>query len=91
VTLEAFNPQSLFPSKSDMPSFVCVMLITTVKSAIVVSICFFLESLDYWSYPGSLTTPPLSESVTWVVFKEPIIVSSAQVCNKCVNEKAGFS
>ncbi|XP_028400423.1 LOW QUALITY PROTEIN: carbonic anhydrase 7-like [Dendronephthya gigantea] len=41
--------------------------------------CLFPDSLDYWSYPGSLTTPPLSESVTWVVFKEPIIVSSAQI------------
>nr|ANJ59758.1 alpha carbonic anhydrase 3 [Corallium rubrum] len=41
--------------------------------------CLFPDSLEYWSYPGSLTTPPLSESVTWVVFKKPIIVSSAQV------------
>lgn len=35
--------------------------------------------LDYWTYPGSLTTPPLLESVTWVVLKEPISVSSQQV------------
>ncbi|CAB3993910.1 carbonic anhydrase 7 isoform X2, partial [Paramuricea clavata] len=36
-------------------------------------------SLHYWSYPGSLTTPPLSESVTWVVFENPMSVSSEQV------------
>ena len=36
-------------------------------------------SLDYWTYLGSLTTPPLLESVTWIVCKEPISVSSAQV------------
>lgn len=35
--------------------------------------------LDYWTYPGSLTTPPLLESVTWVVLKEPISVSSQQM------------
>lgn len=36
-------------------------------------------SLDYWTYLGSLTTPPLLESVTWIVCKEPISVSSEQV------------
>lgn len=35
--------------------------------------------LDYWTYDGSLTTPPLLESVTWIVCKEPISVSSQQV------------
>lgn len=34
---------------------------------------------DYWTYPGSLTTPPLSESVTWVIYKTPIEVSPAQL------------
>ena len=33
----------------------------------------------FWTYPGSLTTPPLYESVTWIVFKEPIQVSEEQV------------
>lgn len=37
------------------------------------------KALDYWTYPGSLTTPPLLESVTWVVLKEPVSVSSQQV------------
>ncbi|NP_571185.1 carbonic anhydrase [Danio rerio] len=36
-------------------------------------------SLDYWTYEGSLTTPPLLESVTWIVLKEPISVSPAQM------------
>lgn len=35
--------------------------------------------LDYWTYDGSLTTPPLLESVTWIVCKESISVSPAQV------------
>lgn len=36
-------------------------------------------SLDYWTYDGSLTTPPLLESVTWIVCKESISVSSEQM------------
>ena len=34
---------------------------------------------DYWTYPGSLTTPPYNESVTWVIFREPIEISKEQV------------
>ncbi|KAJ8417773.1 hypothetical protein AAFF_G00226160 [Aldrovandia affinis] len=41
--------------------------------------CLLPNSLNYWTYPGSLTTPPLHESVTWIVLKEPILVSEKQV------------
>uniref|UniRef100_A0A182Q233 Alpha-carbonic anhydrase domain-containing protein n=1 Tax=Anopheles farauti TaxID=69004 RepID=A0A182Q233_9DIPT len=33
----------------------------------------------YYTYKGSLTTPPYFESVTWLVYKTPIYVSSAQL------------
>nr|XP_031292493.1 carbonic anhydrase 5A, mitochondrial isoform X1 [Camelus dromedarius] len=33
---------------------------------------------DYWTYLGSLTTPPLSESVTWMVHRKPIEVAQDQ-------------
>jgi len=34
---------------------------------------------DYWTYDGSLTTPPCAESVTWFVFKDPICATEAQM------------
>jgi len=34
---------------------------------------------DYYTFKGSLTTPPCSEDVTWIVYKEPLSVSKEQV------------
>uniref|UniRef100_A0A4W3IZF7 Carbonic anhydrase n=1 Tax=Callorhinchus milii TaxID=7868 RepID=A0A4W3IZF7_CALMI len=37
------------------------------------------DCLDYWTYRGSLTTPPLHESVTWLMLKEPLYLSEKQM------------
>ena len=37
------------------------------------------DDRTFWTYEGSLTTPPLLESVTWILFKRPIKVSEEQV------------
>lgn len=34
---------------------------------------------SYYSYTGSLTTPPCSEEVTWIDFTEPIDITEKQV------------
>ena len=33
----------------------------------------------YWRFSGSLTTPPCSEGVTWIVLKQPLTVSAEQL------------
>ena len=33
----------------------------------------------YWTYQGSLTTPPLSENVTWIISQNVMDISEKQV------------
>ena len=34
---------------------------------------------SYYSFPGSLTTPPCTEGVSWFVLKTPTEISSAEI------------
>jgi len=40
---------------------------------------FLPAGRDFFRYEGSLTTPPCSETVDWVVLSDPITVSQAQI------------
>lgn len=37
------------------------------------------DDLDYYRFNGSLTTPPCSEGVRWLVLKQPIVASREQI------------
>lgn len=37
------------------------------------------QDKTFWRFSGSLTTPPCSEGVTWVVLKQPLTLSAAQL------------
>ena len=46
----------------------------------ILYVCVFSEdTANYWTYHGSLTTPPCCESVQWVVFETPIKFSHQQL------------
>ena len=40
---------------------------------------FYSEDKDYYNFEGSLTTPPCTEDVNWIVFKNQETVSKEQV------------
>jgi carbonic anhydrase len=42
---------------------------------------FLPEKLDYYSFMGSLTTPPCSEGLQWIVLANPVTVSPPQIVN----------
>jgi carbonic anhydrase len=40
---------------------------------------FYPASKAFYTYEGSLTTPPCAEGLTWIVMKQPMAISAAQL------------
>ena len=53
-------------------------------------VMFMPGNTDFYKYSGSLTTPPCSEGVYWIVFKQPIEASAEQIqqMNEVMGENA---
>lgn len=53
-------------------------------------VMFIPANTDFYKYTGSLTTPPCSEGVYWMVFKQPIEASAEQIqqMNEIMGENA---
>jgi carbonic anhydrase len=49
------------------------------------------ESREYYRFSGSLTTPPCSEGVNWLVLKQPITASKQQIAQLGVAMAMGHS
>ncbi len=66
--LELFQHLPIEETKKDVP----------MKYAIDLNSVLPLKKFAY-RYPGSLTTPPCSEGVTWIIMKQPIFLSGEQL------------
>ena len=51
---------------------------TTVTYTLIDLADALTSTSSYYTYPGSLTTPPCSETVTWIVLQKPVKFSQAQ-------------
>ena len=69
--------QETFRSKQTSPRYYLVVICP--KSTSLKELIFFTEKGAYYTYLGSLTTPPCNECVIWIVFVDPIEVSHEQV------------
>ena len=81
--------KALLPKGIIVIFFYCSLKVSTsfILKLLVITSGFFLHFADknnYYTYDGSLTTPPLAECVKWIVFREPIEVSPAQVSLPCL-------
>ena len=50
-----------------------------VSSVTVNPSAFFPYKMEYYHYFGSLTTPPCTEGVSWIVLKNPVEASKEQI------------
>lgn len=69
--------------------------VPSTKSTVTISKTINLNSLlskvtkDFWAYSGSLTTPPCTEGVQWIVAKKPVAVTQSFLNE--ISAKIGFN
>ena len=55
------------------------VLVGTVPTKLEAADEFVPNFKNYYQYSGSLTTPPCSEGVTWVVLKNPVAIEESDL------------
>ena len=58
---------------------VAASMIISAVSALVATLPALPADRRYFQYMGSLTTPPCSEGVLWLVMQQPVTVSAQQI------------
>jgi carbonic anhydrase len=72
------DPQALTP-ELDFRSIAQEVLVGTVPSKLEAANEFVPNFKNYFTYSGSLTTPPCTEGVKWVVLKNPVSIEEVDV------------
>ncbi|EKX44650.1 hypothetical protein GUITHDRAFT_109427 [Guillardia theta CCMP2712] len=72
------NPTALAPNL-DFRGIAQEVLVGTVPTKLESANEFVPNFKNYFQYTGSLTTPPCTEGVTWVVLKNPVDITAADL------------
>merc|ERR1719268_662853 len=68
--------QSFWEQLPDADTQMCYDPTTEVDLKLLVA---SIAVSDFYSYEGSITTPPLSETATWLVVKKPLPCTEGQI------------
>jgi carbonic anhydrase len=79
VMLKAGAHNPVFSQIMDHTPSTAATTPTAVQGSTIDAMSLLPRDRNYFTYTGSLTTPPCTEGVQWVIMKKPMEVSAGQV------------